>query len=193
MSKTRKQATDNGAEDTETPKQQPPAMANPFGDLDQVRQILFGAESQEINNRLVALEKHFTDVIAALTDTVNQRFDAVEASLKKQGDTLSKRLNKEREERDVVAASLSEEIQQVAQALQDNRVELDNHIADTEHALRTALNEEADKALKDRTARFKDLSKRLEQTAADLGDAKTDRHGLADLLDHLSAGLRNSQ
>ena len=63
---------------------------------------------------------------------------------------------------------------------------------ETERALQASLKDEADNAAKDRDTRFAALTAQLEQTAADLGDAKTDRHSLADLLDQLSAGLRNS-
>ena len=86
----------------------------------------------------------------------------------------------------------------VAEASDDARVldtapmNLDEIIAETESALRASLKDEADKAAQDRDTRFAALTAQLEQAAADLGDAKTDRHSLADLLDQLSAGLRNS-
>lgn len=193
MSKKRTQAKKNGdAEAAEAPAQENAPMPNPFGDLNQVRQILFGAESQEIHQRFVDLEKHFNDVIATLKDSVNQRFDAVEAALDKQNDALSKRLADEGMQRAKANDDLDQNIQNVAQALRDNRAQLDTHIAETESALRGALKEEADKALKDRTARFEDLSARLEESVTTLSDAKTDRFGLADLLDHISAELRNS-
>ncbi len=193
MGKERTKATGNGAEGTEAPKKKKAAAMNPFGDLDQVKQILFGAENEEINERLDNLDAHFTKVIATLKDTVNKRFNDVEATLKKQNEALNNRLNDEEAARSGAATTLGEEIQQVATHLQENRKQLDTIIANTDKALRKALNEEADKALKDRTARFDDLSAKLEEAVATLGDAKTDRHGLADLLDHLSAGLRNSQ
>ena len=102
MSKKKTQAVDNGTETAEAPKPAPPPaapMASPFGDLDQVRQILFGAESQEIQQRFAAMQQHFTDVIDALKDSVDKRFKAMEASVKKQNDALSKRLNNEKDQR----------------------------------------------------------------------------------------------
>lgn len=182
----KKETTDNGAGTAQASGQAAPApMASPFGDLDQVRQILFGAESQEIQQRFANLEKHFSDVIDALRASVDERFKAMEASVKKQNDALSKRLNNEKEQRKEADAGLTA-------SLKENRGQLDDIIAETERALRASLEEEADKASNDRNARFEALTARLEQTAADLGDAKTDRHSLADLLDQLSAGLRNS-
>lgn len=190
MSKKKTQTAENGAETTEAPPQAaaaPPAaaMASPFGDLDQVRQILFGAESQEIQERFANLQQHFTDVLDVLKDSVDERFKAMEASVQKQNDALSKRLVNEKEQRKESDADLTA-------ALTENRGQLDDHIAETERALRAALEDEANKASNDRNARFEALTARLEQTAADLGDAKTDRHSLADLLDQLSTGLRNS-
>ena len=191
MSKKKTQAAENGTDTAEAPQQEQaappaPAMASPFGDLDQVRQILFGAESEEIHQRLVNIEAHFNDVIAALKDSVDKQFKAMEASVKKQNDALSKRLTKEKELRTEADADL-------AQDLQENRAQLDDRIDETERAFRQELKAEADNAAEDRDARFADVSARLEQAVAQLSDAKTDRHGLADLLDQLSAGLRNSQ
>ena len=182
----KKETTDNGAETAEAPKQAAAPMASPFGDLDQVRQILFGAESQEIQQRFANLEQHFTNVIDALKDSVDERFKAMEASVKKQNDALSKRLNNEKDQRKEADAGLTA-------SLKENREQLDDIIAETEQALRASLDEEAGNASRDLSARFEELSARLDQTAADLGDTKTDRHSLADLLDQLSAGLRNGQ
>ena len=189
MSKKKTQAADNGADTAEAPPPaeaaRPAAPMSPFGDLDQVRQILFGAESQEIQQRFAAMEAHYNEVITAFKDSVEKQFKAMEASVKKQNDALSKRLATEKQQRTEADADL-------AQSLKDNRAQLDEHLAETERALRKALKEEATKAAKDRDARFADLSARLEEAVAQLSDAKTDRHGLADLLDQLSAGLRNS-
>ena len=187
MSKKKTQAVDNGTETAEAPAPAPPPAApmSPFGDLDQVRQILFGAESQEIQQRFAAMEQHFTDVIDTLKDAGDERFKAMEASVKKQNDALSKRLNNEKDQRKQADADLTA-------SLKENREQLDDIIAETESALRASLKDEATKAAQDRDTRFAALTAQLEQTAADLGDAKTDRHSLADLLDQLSAGLRNS-
>ncbi len=168
-----------------------PSIPN-FGDLDQVRQILFGAESRELHDRLIELEKHFEDKIAALTDAVERHFNAMESSLSEASDTLDRRLDDEQAQRADAEAGLGKDIEAVAQALQDNRAQLDENLAETERALRASLSEEAGKASKDRTTRFDKLSARLEQATADLGDAKTDRRGLADLFDELSARLRNN-
>ena len=207
MSKKKTQSPENGAETVEAPGATAEAPDNgagapapsqaspmsPFGDLDQVRQILFGAESQQINTRLIDLEKHFSGVIDALKDSVDHRFKAMEASVKKQNDALSKRLADEKDQRKEADTGLSKDLRALTKDLEKNRAQLDEVIAKTEQALRTALQDEADKAAKDRAARHEELSARLEQAVAELSDAKTDRHSLADLLDQLSAGLRNGQ
>ena len=127
-----------------------------------------------------------TALIAALVtiSTVGQTLS--ETQIKKQNDALSKRLNNEKERRTEADANL-------AQDLVDNRAQLDDRIDETERAFRQELQAETNNAAEDRDARFADMSARLEQAVAQLSDAKTDRHGLADLLDQLSAGLRNGQ
>ncbi len=191
MSKKKTKAADNGTDTAEAPEQEqaaapPAAPASPFGDLDQVRNILFGEESREIQDRFASMEAHFNEVIASLKDSVDKQFKAMEASVKKQNDALSKRLNNEKDKRTEADANL-------AQDLVDNRAELDDRIDETERAFRQELKTEADNAAEDRDKRFADVEARLEKAVAQLGDDKTDRHSLADLLDQLSAGLRNSQ
>ena len=164
-----------------------------FGELDKVRSILFGAQSRQHQQRLEWMEDHFGGELEALKEAIEDQIAALEKKVKKENEALGKRLSNEQRQRAEADAGLDEAIQALAQSLQENRVQLDRRIDETESALRKALRDEAKKAAKDRAARFGELLARLEQAVAQLSDAKTDRVGLADLFDALSAQLRDGQ
>ncbi len=196
-----KQATENDPKTAKAAKKgkaAPKAAGAPnddidYGELDKVRSILFGAQSRQHQQRLEWMEDHFGRESEALKEALEDQIAALGKKVKKEDEALSKRLSTEQQQRAEADAALDEALQALAQSLQENRAQLDLKIAETESALRKALRDEAKKAEKDRAARFDELSARLEQAVAQLSDAKTDRVGLADLFDALSAQLRDGQ
>lgn len=163
-----------------------------LGDLDRVRSILFGTQSREYERRFASLEELVARELGALKESVERRFEDLEAFVKKQDESLSKRLTSEQQQRADGEKKLGKEIQDVVQALQDNRTQLDEHIMATEGALREEILEQGKKAARDMERGFETLTGRLEENTATLRDEKADRHSLADLFDELSARLRNS-
>ncbi len=166
------------------------APAGAFGDLDKVRSILFGAQSQQIEQRFAALESRLEHDLGVLREAVAGRFDKLEAALKKEHETFTERLKAERQQRAEADRHLDKELQALARSLQEHRNQLDDTIAEMERKLRAQLDEQAKTASQTTSQQFEALSQRLEEAVADLRNAKTDRTGLADLLDQLSAQLR---
>lgn len=163
-----------------------------LGDLDKVRSILFGTQSREYERRFVHLEELVARELGALKEAVDRRFEDLESFVKKQNESLGKRITSEQQQRSDAEAKLSKEIKDVTQALQDNRTQLDEQITQTEGSLREEILEQAKRTGKDMERGFDAVNSRLEENVAALRDEKTDRQSLADLFDELSARLRNS-
>lgn len=195
------QATEKSDETAQTPKKRKAATkpAPPTSDdlevaeLDKVRSILFGAQSRQLQQRLEWMEEHVEREREALKEVIEDQLAALEKHVKKEDEALGKRLAAEQRQRAEADAGLDEALQALAQSLQENRAQLDNRIAEVEKSLRDALHDEANKAAKDRAARFEALSARLEEAVAHLDEAKTDRIALAGFFDALSAQLRGEQ
>lgn len=165
-------------------------MAGGLGDLDKVRNILFGAESQQIQQRFSQLEARLERDFGALKDTIEQRFKELEASLHKTNDALVRRLENEKSKRGEVSKTLDKEIKTVAKTLDKERQHLTTEIEKTAQALQEKLEAQASSASSALGARFDELTQRLEAAVGELRHAKTDRHGLAELLAELSDRLR---
>lgn len=173
------------------PTEAAPAVATPeFGDLDKVRTILFGAQSQEINHRVEQLERHVAQEVAALRDALADRFAALEDRLQKQHEHVTERLKQERADRTEAARALGKQLDALGETVNEHRAALDQQIAETERTLRQHI-EEQGSAGADATARqFDDLTARLEDAVAELRTAKTDRHALAALFTEVAGRLR---
>ncbi|MDX1547829.1 MAG: hypothetical protein R3247_12615 [Rhodothermales bacterium] len=182
--------------DETAPAEAPPAEAAPslappeFGDLDKVRTILFGAQSQEINHRVERLERHVAQEVAALRDALADRFATLETRLQKQQEDLAGRIKQERTDRTEATRALGNQLDALGETLNEHRAALDQQIAETERTLRQHIDQQGSAAA-DATARqLDDLTARLEDAVVELRAAKTDRHALAALFTEVAGRLR---
>src|SRR5215813_12388102 len=69
------------------------------GNIDKIRDILFGAQSRDIEKRILRLEERVAKETAALREDVNKRLEFLESYIKKEVDALTDRLKVEQTER----------------------------------------------------------------------------------------------
>lgn len=67
------------------------------GNLDKVRDLLFGGQMRDYNRKFARLEERLTKETADLRDDVKQRLAGLEAYLKAEVESLSERLRSEQE------------------------------------------------------------------------------------------------
>ena len=173
------------------PDAAPDAPAAPeFGDLDKVRSILFGQQSQELEKRIGRLEAHVEQEFGQLRQAIDERFQGLENLLKQQHDALTEQLKQERQERTEAGRVFEQQLGKLGQTVEDHRTEAEARLTDTEQALRSHIDDLSGASARDTAQRFDELSAHLDAALAELRGAKTDRHGLAELFDELAGRLR---
>ena len=111
-------------------KEPQPAVeaASPLGSVDQIRDILFGAQMKSYEERFSALEARLIDEARALRDDIQARFT-----------TLEKNLQAERGERGEATAKLVDELRATAKSIGDqaetDRNTLRSELAETRDAI----------------------------------------------------------
>ena len=139
-------------------KEPQPAVeaASPLGSVDQIRDILFGAQMKSYEERFSALEARLIDEARALRDDIQKRFN-----------TLEKNLDAERDERGEATAKLVDELRDTAKAIAD-RAEQDRNALKAELAdARDAIVKRLDSLQNAKTDRAA-LSGLLREMAAEL-------------------------
>ncbi len=139
--------------------------------LDKVKEILFGAEKRDTEQRLKQLEKLLRKDLEEMNTQIARRLDSLEAYAKKEFKSASDELRAEQKSRQSSDDDLAKKIAGVDDQLAKSRRELRDEILDLSKTIRAELAASA-------TALTKVLTKNTEE----LRDEKTSRADLAGLL-----------
>jgi hypothetical protein len=135
--------------------------ASPLGSVDQIRDIIFGAQMRDYEQRFSALESRLIDEARALREDIQNRFHVLE-----------KNLEAERGERGHATEKLVEELRATAKAIGDRAEQNRNELRSELAAARDAIVERLDGLQGSKTDRAA-LSGLLRGMAAELENGAT--------------------
>ena len=158
------------------------------GNLDKIRDILFGAQAREHDRRFAQLEQHLLREATDLRNDLKRRFDSLEIYIKKEVDALADRLAKEQEVRGASVTKLAQDLTELATALYEKARELESQSTQSQHHVLQQLTERTAELANDVRARHAETTSALNQAVHDLRSEKTDRSVLAAIL--MEAGKR---
>lgn len=160
------------------------------GNLEKIRDILFGAQVRDHDRRFSALEQTLVKEAAALRAELTKRFDALEAFMQQEVAVLSGRLQQEQQVRGEALQHLVGDLTSLGTVVERNATDLAQQTSHSERTLRQEILDHVT-ALKETLRATQDqLSDSLHRSVADLRHTKTDRTALAELLAELSQKLR---
>jgi len=87
------------------------------GNIDQIREIIFGPQMQDYERRFGRLEQRVEKEVTALRDDTAKRLDALEKNVKREIETLLGRLKAETDERSDAVKEQARELGETAQRL----------------------------------------------------------------------------
>jgi len=141
MARTESQRPENGRKlappaPATRPADLPPAPPNDVApeSLDKVRDILFGGQMRAVESRLQGLEERLMREQAVIRSDFDKRLADLDASAKRDAQTLGDRLNAERTKRTEELKALSAEIKETLRSLEKRHVKLEelSGLADAE-------------------------------------------------------------
>ncbi|HEX7766346.1 MAG TPA: hypothetical protein VF443_06495, partial [Nitrospira sp.] len=160
------------------------------GNLEKIRDILFGAQVRDHDRRFSALEQNLVKEAAALRAELTKRFDALEAFMQQEVAVLSNRLQHEQQVRVESLQHLVSDLTSLGAVVERKATDLAQQTSHSEHALRQEVLDHV-AALKETIRSTQDqFSDSLNRSVADLRHSKTDRTALAELLAELSQKLQ---
>lgn len=157
------------------------ALAAGGGNLEKIREILFGAQVHDFEKRFTRLEEKLLKETADSRAETKKRFDAMEAFIRKEIESLVDRVKTEQGERSDALKEISRELRDTAKNLEKKLMQLDEQTTKGQRELRQQILDQS-KSLSDEIRnRVKESAAVLTRELRELRTEKTDRSALAGL------------
>jgi len=169
-----------------------PADDNP-GNIDKVRDILFGGQMRDYDRRFSRFEERLVQESAELKEDVRKRLLALEQFVKQETASLADRIKAEHDERVSAAKELGREVRDNAKATEKKTGQIDDQIDKLQRELRKQILDLHKRVTDDIRGKIDDVLARLSQEAADLRNDKADRATIAALLNEMALRLSSDQ
>jgi len=188
------------AGETEAGDDDQPGNAAEAGNIDQIREILFGVQMEDYERRFAALEQRLTQEAADLRSSTTSRLDTLEGYVRKELQALTADLKAERRERAAAVKGVAGELSTVGGNLERKTAQIDDalgkHVEKLNVALTESLSElrgkllEQSKTLRDELAQTRDaLAATVAHETADLRSRMAERTTMAAILVDAAARL----
>jgi hypothetical protein len=167
------------------------AMLAGSGNVDKIRDILFGNQMRDYEKRFVRLEERMLKEVSNLKDELKKGFDSLETYVKKELEILSDRQKMEQDDRTAA-------IQEVSRDLKETATGMEKKISNTEDQLNKRARDLHDQILMQSKTLSEEVQKKheaitsaLEREARELQNDKVDRSSLGELLMEMALRLTN--
>lgn len=159
------------------------------GNLEKVRDILFGNQMREVDRRFARLEERISKETRDLKEDLKRRLDALEAFTTKETETLAGEIRQERGDRVDANARLARELADTAGAFERRSTGLDEQLAKGQREIRQHILEQQQRLSEDMRERIDEVLAALARETHELRNDKTDRMALASLLKEMAMRL----
>jgi len=160
-----------------------------MGNVDQIRDIIFGSQMRDYEQRFARLEERVLNESDALRSETNNRLDALEEYIKQEVSSLVDQIGNERSEREDDTRHLTNELSKTASDADKKLSQVQEKLTQSSGDSREALLEQSKTLLAEIQNVRTSLTEQLNKNTDKLDDEKTDRKGLADMFSELALRL----
>ncbi|MCA9265203.1 MAG: hypothetical protein KDA60_15185 [Planctomycetales bacterium] len=169
------------------------SAADDAQDLSQIREILFGRMHRDLMHQIEALESRLTQQLADLRQELHARSHDIENFAKNQFAAIDNQFNGERTERHSAVEGLLAEAARLAESITHRSQALENRLTNSESSLREHTQHQTTELRHSLQRQLDEVRQALDQTSSDLGQNKTDRGMLSELLHNLAEQVRGQE
>ena len=161
------------------------------GNLDKIRDILFGAQARDYERKFATLEEQLLKESADLRNDLKRRFDSLELYIKKEVEAITERVKTEQTGRVDSLKELSSELKDLAKGIEKKTTLLEDQASKAQRDLRQQILDQSKNLSEEILEHRKELSAAQNQAVQQLRTEKTDRASLAALFMEASMRLNN--
>ena len=182
---------EQGAGRAENESRTPQIMKGGGGNVDKIRDILFGSQMRDYETRFAGLEEALLKETAEIRESNRRRFDQLENYIKAEFEAVQTRFKSERDDRSDMGSQQSRELKEVSETLNRRLRDLDDRSAAVERDLRAQLLNQSKDLGDQLRARHDEIATLLEKRFQELRHGKTDRAALATLFTEVALRLND--
>lgn len=161
------------------------------GNVDKIREILFGGQMRDYDKRFSRLEERLLKESNDLREGNRRSLEALETFVKNEFASLANRLQMEQQSREGSDQNLSRELQEAVRSVEGKLTQFQNQTTETQRDLRQQLLDQSKSLNEEIRRKHDELSTTIEREVADLSHEKTDRSSLSALFTELALRLNN--
>jgi seryl-tRNA synthetase len=161
------------------------------GNVDKIREILFGGQMRDYDRRFARLEERLLKESNDLRESTRQSVAALEAFVKQEFQSLSSRLQAEQKNREGSIESVTRELHDTAKTLDTKLNQFDTQTTQTQSELRHQLLEQSKSLSEEIRRKTDEVSALVDREVKDLNHGKTDRASLSALFTEVALRLNN--
>ena len=161
------------------------------GNLEKIRDILFGAQVHDFEKRFARLEERLMKETSDARAETRKRFEALESFINKEIESLGERLKAEHEERSEAGKEISRELRDTARNLDKRIAQLDELTTKNQRELRQQVLDQSKALTEEIRLRNRETTTTLTKEITELRTAKADRAALAGMLTDVAVRLTN--
>lgn len=167
-----------------------PDVAN-LGNLEKIRDILFGSQMRDYDRRFLRLEEKLLKETADAREDARRRFDSLEHFIKQEIAALGDRLRAENQQRSQASEELTRELRDSARSITQKINQLDEQTSQSDRELRQQILDQSKNLSDEIRQKYDELAAAFAREARELRSDKTDRTALANMFTELALRLNN--
>ena len=166
-----------------------PPPSSEAGNVDKIRDILFGGQMRDYDRRFARLEERLIRESTELREENRKAVEALETFVKKELEALIGRLQYEHQGRESSIQSVTRELHDTSKVLEAKLGQLDNQTSNAQRDLREQLLDQSKTLNEEIRRRYEDVASILQREVSELSHQKTDRAALSSLFTELAMRL----
>lgn len=165
------------------------STAETAGNVDQIRDILFGSQMKDYEKKFSNLEERILLEVSRLKDDSNTRFDSLESYINKEIEVITKHIKSEKEQRNDSIKSLASDLKSTAKSIENNLGKFESSTEKEIRELRQALLEQSKTLLNEIANKHDEGMAVFDRTVSELRDEKVSRSTLSGMLTEVAIRL----
>jgi len=161
------------------------------GNVDRIRNILFGSQMRDYDGRFQKLEERLSREATELRSELQRQLQALEAFMKGETESMTNRVKTEQSERGQAIERLAHEMTETCKGLELKINNLDSQAAKDIRDLREQLLEQSKALSAEMKEKHDEMKGHLDREAGQIRDAMTGREALAEMLTEVALRLKN--
>ena len=159
------------------------------GNVDKIRDILFGANMRDYETRFKRLEETLLRESAEIREMTKKRLDSLEEYIKREFESQSQRLKNEREERTNNIEQQIRDLRDLSQNVSRRFAETNDFAAEAHRSIREEILNKSNGLLEELQHRHQESTSTVERYVSELRNDKADRATIASLLSEMAMRL----